>query len=193
MKRIVLLLFTLVMFTACAQTQPTPLPPTQPVTPVPTIMPTTPASAPAETAAVEPVPDTARRTLEQFMQARLEREDETVLGLLSAPLKFELENNTRVIQPPLLQVSNPCWYRYEVLALTATSPSIVAARVRMYEHFWSGDSGGGLPQSWEQPLTLAETGEGWRVSALGNLENQRDEPDEPHGQTLSACIAAQTP
>lgn len=130
--------------------------------------------------------------LTDFMRARIERDDRHVLDGLTDALKAELDNSTAVYQRPLLQVSNPCWYRFETLSFEQTEPTMAHARIRMFEHFWSGDSGGRVPSSWEQNITLTETTAGWRVSELGNLENERDEPNEPHGETISACIVVRT-
>jgi hypothetical protein len=92
------------------------------------------------------------------------------------------------VDVPLLQVSNPCWYRYQILDLPQTTTQ-AQARVRVYEHFWSGDNGGGLPKSWEQEIGLLNSNSGWRVDQLSAEKNVRTEPDEPHGPTLSACNA----
>lgn len=135
----------------------------------------------------------ARKTLERFMQARVNRKEQHVLDLLSESLLTEINNNTNTIQPQLSQVSNPCWYRYLILQFERPTQTEAHARIRMYEHFWGGDNMGGVPRSWEQTITLIETNAGWRVNALGLLENERPEPNEPHGETISACNVARTP
>lgn len=66
----------------------------------------------------------------------------------------------------------------------------VLAAARVIEHQWGGDVMGSLPHSWEQEVSLAETDVGWSVNGLGEPQNRREAPDEPHGQTLSACNAA---
>ncbi|MGH2352212.1 MAG: hypothetical protein ACRDJN_11435, partial [Chloroflexota bacterium] len=69
----------------------------------------------------------------------------------------------------------------------------VAARVRIYQHFWPGDVGGGPPTSVTQDVGLVQTAEGWRVGRLGSRQNERLEPDEPHGPTTSACNVGRRP
>ena len=95
-------------------------------------------------------------------------------------------------QVPVFQLSNPCWYRYTILDLVPANGTAANARVQIYEHYWSGDSGGGPPDSFEQMITLNNTAAGWRVDTLGKLENQQPQPNEPHGANLSACVAAHT-
>ncbi len=136
---------------------------------------------------------TARATLERFMQARIDRNEPGVLDLLTEQLQAKVMRGLPV-DVPLTQVSNPCWYRYLVLTLNQTSAAQAQARVRIYEHQWPGDNAGSLPRSWEQEIGLTETTAGWRVDALGEAENEHQEPNEPHGPTLSACTAwRQTP
>jgi hypothetical protein len=134
----------------------------------------------------------ALTALDSFMQARISRDDQAVSNLLTDKLRSEITAGS--IQVPFTQVSNPCWYRYLVLQFDQTSATHAQARVRVYQHFWGGDNAGGLPRSWEQEIVLVETNAGWRVDQLGAAENDRQEPEEPHGPTLSACTAwASTP
>lgn len=133
----------------------------------------------------------ARETLERFMRARVKGEDETVMNLLTPELRANA--NTVLAQVPLLQVSNPCWYRFEILQFEEPTLSQANAQIRMSEHSWAGDSAGGPPSSWTQTVDLQQVDSEWGVSALGKLENQQSEPNEPHGQTLSACNAVRTP
>jgi len=132
-----------------------------------------------------PLATSARLALEQFMQARIARQEQAVLDLLTERLRSQIQSD--LYQLPLFQVSNPCWYRYLILSLDETPDQAAHARVRVYEHFWSGDNGGGLPHSWEQELELVRTPKGWLVDQLSNAENEREELREPHGWTVSAC------
>ncbi len=135
----------------------------------------------------------ARATLERFMQARIDRDEPGVLDLLTEQLQAKVMRGLPV-DVPLTQVSNPCWYRYLVLTFNEASAAQAQARVRVYEHQWPGDNAGSLPRSWEQKIGLTETTAGWRVDELGEAENEHQEPNEPHGPTLSACTAwRQTP
>lgn len=129
--------------------------------------------------------------LDRFMQARLARDDQQMLALLTSDLREKLRSGAVAV--PLGQVSNPCWYRYELLSLDQPAPDSAQARVRVYEHFWPGDVAGGIPQSWEQTVHLAGLPfPGWLVDELGAEEGRRPEPNEPHGPTLSACRVART-
>lgn len=124
------------------------------------------------------------------MESRLQRQDTAVLGLLSDSLRQALETGrVEASRTNLLQVSNPCWYRYETLRLEQATRGIATVWVRVYQHFWGGDLMGGLPNSWEQQITLVETPSGWQVDRLSEPQNKREEPDEPHGAALSACNA----
>ncbi len=133
----------------------------------------------------------ARAALDRFMQARLQREDAVVLDLLV--------DNVRVLggqeqaRRQLTQVSNPCWYRYDVLAFGQPTPTSATALVRVYTHFWGGDVMGGVPRSWQQELGLSSTAIGWRVERLEAPQDERQEPNEPHGRTTSACSVPRAP
>jgi hypothetical protein len=122
------------------------------------------------------------------MQARLDRQDEVVLGLLTDALRSTISTGSTSV--PVFQVSNPCWYRYEVLEFDRPTSTTALARVRIYEHFWAGDSAGGPPSSWEQELELIQTAAGWRIDRLGPLQKRRIELKEPHGPNTSACKVA---
>ncbi|OGO04178.1 MAG: hypothetical protein A2Y60_05855 [Chloroflexi bacterium RBG_13_54_9] len=113
-------------------------------------------------------------------------------GLLTDALRESLETDASVGQR-LFQVSNPCWYRYELLTFEQPTPNNAAARVRIYQHWWPGDNAGGPPWSLEQDIVLVATATGWRIDQLGPWENRRDEPNEPHGPTTSACNVAKQP
>ncbi len=127
----------------------------------------------------------ARTALDRFMQARLERQNELVLSLLAA--EYRQADN---VGPNMLQTSNPCWYRYEVLRSTQTTSSSAEARVRLYSHNWGGDLLGGLPQSWEEEIGLVDASREWKVDSVSLPVNKVEEPTEPHGPTLSACTLA---
>lgn len=145
-------------------------------------------AAPTATATPNGLPPSAARSvLERFMQARIQRDEQTVLGQLSDRLLTMVYAG--VVDVPLMQVSNPCWYRYQVLNFSEAAETSAQARVRVYEHQWPGDSAGSLPRSWEQDVGLAETIDGWRVDRLGPSQDSQEEPGEPHGPTLSACNA----
>jgi hypothetical protein len=100
----------------------------------------------------------------------------------------------------LFQVSNPCWYRYEVVSLVRWTawaagqppPGAVDALVRVYTQWWHGATAVGPPESVLQALRLVETPAGWRVARL-RLQEYRDEPAEPHGPTTSACTVGRRP
>lgn len=127
----------------------------------------------------------ARLVLDRFMQARIQRDEEDVRGLLSDRMLTMLYAGG--IDVPLIQASNPCWYRYQVLSFSDAAEVKAEARVRVYEHQWPGDSAGSLPRSWEQEIGLAEPFDEWKVAHLGPAENIRQEPEEPHGPNVSAC------
>ncbi len=134
----------------------------------------------------------AREALDRFMQARIGRQDRLVLDALTDDLRARTENWPNDVW--LYQVSNPCWYRYTVVQFEQTITARAQARVRVYQHDWAGDAAGGLPESWEQVIGLGETRDGWRVDEMTPAENQRQEPSEPHGPTLSACnVQVQSP
>lgn len=133
------------------------------------------------------LPGGPRETLDQFMQARVNRQDQLILDLLTYELAARTYDGSSDLN--LYQVSNPCWYRYLVLQFEQTAATLARARVRVYEHQWGGDIMGTLPQSWEQTIGLVETSFGWRVDQMGPPENRRAEPSEPHGPTLSECNA----
>lgn len=138
----------------------------------------------------------AAHALLRFMDARIARDMRTVQSMLTG----DLLRRANVIDGVLYQTSNPCWYRYEVLSLVEWTtpapgqppPGTVDGRVRIYTHFWSGDSGGSLPRSFTEGLTLVDTSQGWRVSHLA-IEQTRVEPGEPHGRTISACQVGRRP
>ena len=135
----------------------------------------------------------ARTALNLFMRARIDGDEPGELNLLTDRLRSQVMTGLPV-DVPLTQVSNPCWYRFQILSFSQPSATQAQARVRVYEHQWPGDSAGSIPRSWEQVIGLVETGSGWRVDQLGGSENEREEPGEPHGPTLSACTArASTP
>ncbi len=122
------------------------------------------------------------------MEARIRRQDLAVLGLLSDGLSQDLRTNQQeAARLSLFQVSNPCWYRYETLSFEQQTPTETTSQVRVYQHFWGGDVMGGPPRSWEQEVVLVETPAGWRVDQLSEPRNEREEPNEPHERTLSAC------
>jgi hypothetical protein len=125
------------------------------------------------------------------MLARIWRDYEGVRGLLTDALRQSLETDVRVGQR-LFQVSNPCWYRYELLTFDQPTPNNARARVRVYQHWWMGDKPD-PPWSLEQEIDLVATAAGWRVDQLGPMENRREELNEPHGPTTSACNVAKQP
>ena len=127
--------------------------------------------------------DGARSVLTRFMDAVIARDADAARALATEELRAQSPG-------AFVGVSNPCTYRYEVLAFTPTAPGIVAARVRIYQHFWPGDVGGGPPSSFQQDVGLIQTAAGWRVSRLGPQQNARQEPNESHGPTTSACNVA---
>lgn len=131
----------------------------------------------------------ARAVLTRFMDARMDRQDAVWLGLLT--------DRARTAPPDTLgptgQISNPCWYRYEVLAFVPQAPGSVAATARIYQHFWPGDVIDGPPASWLQDARLVWTNAGWRIDDLGPMQDYRSEPNEPHGAHTSACYAGRRP
>ena len=130
----------------------------------------------------------AQAVLRRFMQARIDRDDDTVLGLMTHELRRDVLAGR--VDAPTFQVSNPCWYRYELLQPEQASDSAVAERVRIYEHAWAGDVAGGLPKSFEQAIRLAKSAGSWRVDRLGPEQADRTEANEPHGPHTSACNSA---
>jgi hypothetical protein len=142
------------------------------------------AATPA--ALAQSAPDEARSVLLRFMDAVVAR-DAAAAGALAT-------DDLRAHGPAaLVGTSNPCQYRYAVTAFALTSPTAAAASVRVYEHFWPGDSGGGAPASTERAVGLVQTADGWRVGRLGPPQARRAEPDEPHGPTTSACTVGHRP
>ena len=161
--------------------------PTSP--PAPTASPTPTPPLPTQTPTTTPIPSgEAQTTLENFMLARIYRDYQVVRELLSDALRQAVLAGS--INVPVFQVSNPCWYRYDVVTFRQQTSTTAAARVRVYQHFWGGDNAGGPPNSWKQEMELVESSAGWRVDKLGPLQNQREEPKEPHGPTTSACNVA---
>ncbi len=147
-----------------------------------------PASSPSSLPLPTPPPahlSDANATLERFMQARVSGDESAVLDLLSNRLRNRVVNEP--IQVPLLQASNPCWYRHLILQVEETDPTNARARVRVFQHDWAGDIAGGLPQSWEQSIALIRTDARWRVDELGPETNRTVAPLEPHGLNVSAC------
>lgn len=132
-----------------------------------------------------------RDTLTRFMDARIDRQDWVWRALMTDEALSAA--GTSPVPVPTGQVSNPCWYRYELLVLAQAGLNAAAARVRIYEHQWPGDVGGYLPHSWEQGIRLAQTPDGWRVTGMGPEERRRAEPDEPHGPNTSACNVGRRP
>jgi hypothetical protein len=130
--------------------------------------------------------DGARSVLTRIMDAVIARDADAARALATEELRAQSPG-------AFVGVSNPCTYRYEVLAFTPTAPGIVAARVRIYQHFWPGDVGGGPPSSFQQDVGLIQTAAGWRVSRLGPQQNARQEPNESHGPTTSACNVGRRP
>lgn len=131
---------------------------------------------------------TVRAALQSFMEARINRDEKVVLDRLTDQLRSQVMQGLPS-SVPLFQASNPCWYRYQIIDLSQPSPTKADARVRVYEHQWPGDNAGSLPASWEQEIILVDTATGWRVDQLSSSSNGHEEPGEPHGPTLSACIA----
>lgn len=134
--------------------------------------------------------ENVRAVLDEFMRARIARDEARVRSLMTPALQTNLDLLEGEV--PVFQLSNPCWYRYATLKVDLPTATTANARVQIYEHYWSGDSGGGPPDSFEQTITLNNTAAGWRVDALGKLENQQSRSNEPHGANLSACVAAHT-
>lgn len=127
-------------------------------------------------------------TLERFMRARIERDAAVAVELLTDELR-----EPTAVPPNLLQLSNPCWYRYEVLELSrAMAQDFVTARVRVYTHWWGGDSAGGVPRSSEEEIDLGETVAGWRIGRLSPPLKEVEEPEELHRPTVSACSVGRT-
>lgn len=96
----------------------------------------------------------ARAILTRFMDARIGRRDAVRLSLMTERLRGA---------PPASvgstgQISNPCWYRYAVVAYDARSAGISTATVRIYQQFWPGDVIAGPPDSWLQVVRLVQFG-----------------------------------
>jgi hypothetical protein len=145
-----------------------------------------PAMAQPATQSTTQALDEARSVLTRFMDALVARDAAAASALATEGLRAQAAG-------VLAGVSNPCSYRYEVLAFAPTAQDTVAARVRIYQHFWPGDVGGGPPASVQRDVGLTQTAAGWRVSRLGPEQNARAEPSEPHGPTTSACNAGRRP
>ena len=131
----------------------------------------------------------AGSVLVRFMAARINRDDETFVALMTPDLRHAVE--AAELDVPTWQVSNPCWYRYEILPPEATTGATVTERVRIFEHWWPGDVGGSPPKSFEQQVRLRKVGDEWLVDALGPAVDERVEEHEPHGPNTSACNLAQ--
>jgi hypothetical protein len=133
----------------------------------------------------------AGAVLIRFKAARIQRDDQTFTDLMTPALRHALEAGS-LGDVPTYEVSNPCWYRYAFLAPRQVSDSEVVEDVRIYQHYWPGDVGGGPPQSFQQEVRLRRTTEGrWLVDGLGPAIDTRAEPAEPHGPHTSACALAQ--
>jgi hypothetical protein len=151
-------------------------------------MPTGSATTVTETAIVPPPVAGPKEALQQFMEARIQRDELAAQSFLSYGLSQDLRVNPQEAgRLSIFQVSNPCWYRFETLSFWQQTPTEATARVRVYQHFWGGDVMGGLPRSWEQEVILVEERDSWKVDRLSEPRNEREEPNEPHGRTLSAC------
>jgi hypothetical protein len=131
----------------------------------------------------------AGSVLIRFMAARINRDNETFVDLMTQTLRRAVESSS--LDVPTWQVSNPCWYRYELLPPREASDSTVIEDVRIYEHWWPGDVAGGPPQSFQQEVRLRKIEGRWLVDGLGPAVETRPEPDEPHGPHTSACALAQ--
>src|SRR5919108_2675347 len=123
-------------------------------------------AAPSEVA--QPAPPNARAVLTQFLDALIERNAAAALALVTDELRAQSPN-------AFVGASNPCSYRYEVLAFEPASATAVVARSRIYQHLWGGDNAGGLPSSFVQEVSLVQTAAGWRVNRLGSPQNTREE------------------
>jgi hypothetical protein len=131
----------------------------------------------------------AGSVLIRFMNARIQRDNNAFESLLTSDLRKRVDEGA--LSVPTWQVSNPCWYRFEVLEPTRVTRSSITEHVRIYEHWWPGDVGGGPPKSFEQRVRLEKVDGDWLVGALGPATKTRAETGEPHGRTLSACALAQ--
>lgn len=129
----------------------------------------------------------AGSVLVDFMTARINRDNTTMESLMTDQLRASLGQ----LQVPTYQLSNPCWYRYELLPPSSQSARAIEEKVRIFEHWWPGDVGGGPPQSFVQTVGLTNTDGAWRVDQLGPAEDVREELNEPHGPTKSACGLSQ--
>ncbi len=133
----------------------------------------------------------ARAALDRFMQARLQREDAVVLDLLVDNLRAL--GGQEKARRQVTQASNACWYRYDVLVFGQPTLTSATSLVRVYTHSWGGDVMGGVPRSWQQEIGLSSTAIGWRVERLEAPQDERQEPNEPHGRTTSACTVPRGP
>ncbi|HEY8492170.1 MAG TPA: zf-HC2 domain-containing protein [Dehalococcoidia bacterium] len=136
-------------------------------------------------------PATPEEAVARFMSGRLAGDTAAVLDLLAEP--FRRTASVYSGTAPLLAAPpghDTCWYRYQVTSLERPSADGAAARVRVYEHRWSGNSAAGPPQSWEQEVRLVRTDQGWRVTGLSEPRDRRQEPGEPSGTSISACWLA---
>jgi hypothetical protein len=130
----------------------------------------------------------AGSVLIRFMAARVNRDNNTFVGLMTPELRRAVEGGR--LDVPTWQVSNPCWYRYALLPPVEVTPETVTEPVRVYEHWWPGDVGGSPPQSFEQTVRLRAIDGRWLVDELGPATDERLEPGEPHGPHISACNLA---
>lgn len=130
-----------------------------------------------------------KEALERFMEARLAGDEQLALGLLARDLARDLREGS--VQILLTALSNPCWYRYEIDSLARPSGVRAVGRVRVFEHWWPGDSAGEIPHSWAQEIGLEENAfSGWLVTTVGEPHDRRPEAGEPHGPNISACRQA---
>jgi hypothetical protein len=126
----------------------------------------------------------AKQALEHWMAARLARRDLDVL----AGLRDELRQRIDPGAARLLQVSNPCWYRWVLQqGPRRHTPTQYSVLVRLYEHSCSGDVAGGPPRSWRQEVGLSRASGAWRIDRIGSPTDERLEMTDPHGPTQSAC------
>jgi hypothetical protein len=172
---------------AVTQLGPLHLPTAVPATATPPTTPTPSAVVSTPRASAMTLPADPQTLVGEFMAARLHNDAEAVCSLAVLSIcepAHDAASNASTLLPP----SNPCWYRYVLTSLTQASPITASAVVRIYEHEWQGDVGGGPPRSWEQELDLRATPRGWQVAGLGPRQNLHAEDDEPHGPHLSACI-----
>jgi hypothetical protein len=128
----------------------------------------------------------ARTVLSRFLDARLARNGPAALALVTDELRARSPN-------AFVGFSNPCFYRYAVEGFAPGGPGVAGARVRLYTHFWPGDLAGGPPNSAGEEIRLVRTATGWRVDDARLATSWREEPDEPHGPTTSACNVGRRP